>query len=730
MESGCALWRTTVCRNVCILLACSMILSCPLDAMAQRKKSAGAKKRTPARQKAQPRPRSKVPISRDFESAFIAGYKQFQQLNAVKAELAKAAPAKKDALRAKFAQQLKVTAESLQRALKLIDSRRLKDMPAIDYDKYRAIKEKVEFSEKITDDEKQYFNAAGSIKRQHQVRYLLAYVYTAMQRYYEAGILGEFVAQHYDPRESMALDCAYFALSAYLRAYKQADADRNTAEVALLLRVTRLIDSKWSSSARADEARMTMARLYHRRQRPKLAAEWYDKISKTSADYPQAQLAAGQSFWSLYLNSLQMPPERRPDAQQLQSWQEIAENRLRSGIDAVQQSLKKQKAQADETQQQFELRATDELTAGKVSLAQLVIYKRKPLEAIALLTDGFLPVVDAVTVDDENQRPKTGQTSRAFASQAYQLLLRAHVGAQQLVKAQEAMARLEAIAGEADAGALTAIYVQIGRKLETELTLSKEDPERIQQLQETFEGFLGTLSKRREGLTLGTSLWIAETYAAFADGAVDEAAAASYFERASDAYQRIIDRDEDLSDAQRVNIQMRLIRSRRKARQFDAALELVGELLKSQPKALDVQNEATQILQTQAAADRSPDRYRAAMLGVTLPKSSADVWGWSRMATILQRSLEKNRANQTFKTRLLEARLHLAECRHAIAQLLSDKQQRQKELEKAKLELRALWTVFGQGLNAEWAAKFDLVYQKVLKDLGEPPQGLADIDDV
>ena len=88
------------------------------------------------------------------------------------------------------------------------------------------------------------------------------------------------------------------------------------------------------------------------------------------------------------------------------------------------------------------------------------------------------------------------------------------------------------------------------------------------------------------------------------------------------------------------------------------------------------------------------------------------------MATILQRSLEKNRANQTFKTRLLEARLHLAECRHAIAQLLSDKQQRQKELEKAKLELRALWTVFGQGLNAEWAAKFDLVYQKVLKDLG------------
>jgi len=727
MESRCALWWIAVCRNLCALIACCMILACPLDVMAQRKKSAESKTKT--RQKAQSRPRSKLPIPRNFESAFIAGYKQFQQLNRVKAELAKGGPDKAEALRAKFAQQLTVTAESLRRALKLIDARRLKDMPAIDYDKYRAIKEKVEFSEKITDDEKQFFKATGSIKQQHQVRYLLAYVYTQMQRYYEAGILGEFVAQHYDPRESMALDCAYFALSAYLRAYKQADADRNTSEMALLLRVTRLIDSKWSSSARADEARMTMARLYHRRQRPKLAAEWYDKISKTAPDFAQAQLAAGQSFWSLYLNSLQMPLERRPDVKQLQAWQEIAETRLRNGIDSVQQNLKKQKAQADETQQQFELRATDALTAGKVSLAQLLIYKRKPVEAIALLSDGFLPVVDAVAVADESQRPKTGQTSRAFASQAYQLLLRAHVGAQQLEKAQDAMARLETIAGEADAGALTAIYVQIGRKLETELSLSRDDPERIQQLQQTFEGFLGTLSKRSEGLTLGTSLWIAETYAAFADGAVDETAAASYNERASDAYQRIIDRDEKLSDAQRVNIQMRLIRSRRKARQFDAALELVGQLLKSQPKALDVQTEAAQILEAQAAADRSADRYRAAMLGVRLPKSSADVWGWSRMASILQRTLEKSRANQTFKTRLLESRLHLAECRYAIAQLLDDNQQRQDELQKAKLEIRALWTVLGTTLNAEWSAKFDLIYQRVLKDLGEPPQGLADIDD-
>ncbi|MEO1997421.1 MAG: hypothetical protein ABGZ17_19360 [Planctomycetaceae bacterium] len=658
----------------------------------------------------------------------MSAYKQFQQLNVVKAEMAKSGAGKAGALRRKYTTQLHVTAAALQLALKMVDSQRLQDMPAIDYDKYRAIKEKVEFSEKISDDEKKYFNAAGSIKRQHQVRYLLAYVYTQMQRYFEAGILGEFVAQHFDPRESMALDCAYFALSAYLRAYKQADANQNALEVQLLLRVTQLIDNKWPDSARANDARMTMARLYHRRQQPEMAAKWYDKIAKTSADFPQAQLAAGQSFWSLYLNSLQMPVERRPDAKQLQDWQGIAENRLRTGIDAVHQSLKKQKAQAEETQQDFELRSTDALTAGKVSLAQLLIYKRKPQEAITLLTEGFLPVVEAVTVKDETQRPKTGQKSRAFASQTYQLLLRAHVGAQQLEKAQNAMASLERIAGEADAGALTAIYVQIGRKLQTELSLSRDDPERIQQLQRTFEGFLGTLSKREAGLTLGTSLWIAETYAAFADGAADESVAAGYYERASAAYQQIVDRDAELSAAQRVNIQMRLVRSRRKARQFDVALDLVGQVLKSQPKALDVQNQAARILEDQAAADRSPDRYRAAMLGVKLPKSAVDVWGWSRMASILQRSLENRRDNPVFKTQLLESRLRLAACRYELAQLLDDKQQGQVELQKAKLEIGALWTVFGESLTPEWSAKFDVMYRKVLKALGEPEKGLMEID--
>ena len=720
-------WRT-IGSSLWIAVALGLLLMSPQGAVAQGKKSKAAGSKTTRRPKAQARPKSRTPIPRDFESAFVLAYKQFQQLNAVKAQLAKADAAQADALRKKYAQQLNVTATALRLALKLVDSERLKSLPAIDYDKYRAIKEKIEFSEKVSDDEKEYFAGAGSVKRQHQVRYLLAFVYTQMQRYLEAGILGEFVAQHYDPRESMALDCAYFALSSYLRAYKQADPQQNVLEIQLLLRVTQLIDAKWPTSVRANEARMTMARLYHRRQRPKLAAGWYDKIDKSSADFPQAQLAAGQSFWSLYLNSLQLPDERRPAVEQLKEWQSVAENRLRTGIAAVEESLKKQKAQADETQQEFDLKASDALTAGKVSLAQLLIYKRQPQDAIAVLTEGFLPVVEAIAVKDESQRPKTGQRSRAFASQAYQLLLRAHVGAQNLEKAQDAMQQLEQIAGKADAGALTAIYVQIGRKLETELSLAKDDPERIQQLQRTFEGFLGTLAKRKEGLTLGTALWIAETYAAFADGAADEATAAGYHERASAAYQQILGRDQELSAGQRVNIQMRLIRSQRKAQQFDQALELIGQVLKSQPKALDVQHEAARILESQAAAERSPERFQAAMLGVKLPKSSADVWGWSRMASILQRSLEKASTSASFKTHFWESRLRLAECRYELSQLLSDKQKAEAELQKAKLEIGALWTVYGESLSPEWTAKFDVIYQKVLVELALPPKGLADFD--
>ncbi|RMG33445.1 MAG: hypothetical protein D6725_15695 [Planctomycetota bacterium] len=143
------------------------------------------------------------------------------------------------------------------------------------------------------------------LSEMQQARYYLAWISLLMGRYYEAAILAEFVSRTYketDPdekekAEKIVQDCAYLAVAAYTRAYNESREDDRDVDLQNLIRVCNEFTRRWPNHPRANEARMTLGRLYSQENRPVEAAKWFSQIPSSDKHYAEAQIAAGQAYW-------------------------------------------------------------------------------------------------------------------------------------------------------------------------------------------------------------------------------------------------------------------------------------------------------------------------------------------------------------------------------------------------------------------------------------------------
>lgn len=532
----------------------------------------------------------------------------------------------------------------------------------------------------------------------NQTRYLLCYVYYLTRKSYESAILGEFVARHYVAEDSQtALDAAYLAMAAWVQAFNDAPRENRELEMNMLARVAELIAEKWPDSDRAQDARMTLGRIYTQQDRPVEAAAAYSRIPDSSPQFGQAQLAAGQAYWTAYLKAYSKPEaERTVTAEDLAAWQTAAESHLRAGIEKLQVGTPAEAA------------PPDELIAGKVSLAQILINTGKDADAIALLTTEPHSVMNALAVDQPQDRPAQGIKSAAFAGLCYQLLLRGYVGTRQIDEALEAMRKLDEIGGEDS----MAVYTQLGRELENEL--KRSPPERQAQVRSAFEAFLGELFKR-PNQTYSSLIWIAETYYGLAVGMGEgNPEATPYFEKAAETYQSIFNVENRPEEAKLTGVKLRLVNCRRQQKKFDEAFKLVSEIVKAKPTALDAQVEAAYVLQDWGASGQagSESKLMDAIKGV--PEAGA--WGWGQLIVRLQRAIDPARPDPDLENRLMEARYNSVLAQHKYAMTQSSTQ-KESGLATAKRGIESLVLV-GTRIPDEWWDKFAVLYLKVQSDMG------------
>ncbi len=521
-------------------------------------------------------------------------------------------------------------------------------------------------------------------------RFWLAYIYYKLERNLEAGVIGEFLANHFaDDDPKMAQQAANIALGAYNQAYnaqmKESQADGSAAEVKFeldqMVRVCEGITQKWPGSGLADTSRMLLGKIYSRRDKPVEAAKWFTQV--TSSDKKgEAKVSAGQAYWNAYLKNAVLPEDKRPTADELKAWQENSKKFLSEGIDIMNTDVPEDASVEN---------ATD-LIAARVTLAQIFANEQNYDAAIVYLTDGkkyHHPPLEAVKIQEGEQRPERGVKSQNFARLVYQVLLRAYVGKQQTGEALKAMDDLENVVGKENADDLTRTYVELGKQIRSEIErLQAQGPkDRLDAILASFSTFLNALLDKKADMSYGSLQWMAETFLNLGISLKDAPGSnsAEYFKKAEECYQAILDRAQKEAETPKwlTGIKVRLANTSRSAGDYQKALDILKSVLKDHPRSLDVQIEAAETLQAWGAAGRpdSPQMLIAAIQGMKLPgQNDAEprgLWGWGGMSNQLINQLRPVR-KQVQSLRLDEEKII------AYQNTLAEKADRESQLEAAK----------------------------------------------
>lgn len=557
-------------------------------------------------------------------------------------------------------------------------------------------------------------------------RLRLAYGLFLQQKYFDAAVVAEHQMVKFGEQfPEVGLEAGFIAMTAFDHAYTHAEEDDRDFEGRMVAQIAEKIAARWPDSDRANDARNAVARIYFNSGELLKAADWYDKVPPGTSNYAQAQVSAGKAYWRHYVIESAKPEGERPTPEELTTWKAEAVKRLTRGLNEAEKEIPADKP------------LPDDLVGAKLTLVSIRnldgVYKQAengPPGALELLTQEPHPVLKSVDVPAGQQRPEDPLSAQSgeMASLAYQQLLRAHIGLKNLDAARQAREKLEQVAGDEDAAALTQVYIQFGRELEQELDRLKAANEaaRLQEVRTGFEAFLNDLYNREDGQTFYSLLWIAETFTSLADGSRDDPAKSeAYFGKAADAYEKILtsaaaDPKFVNDPGQIVGTKLRLANSLRRKPNYAKAEEVILDILKTNPNALEAQFEVASLYQEWAASGElgTDDKFLSAIVG-SGDDAPITIWGWAKMAQFLQRELFKDPNNERLKKLHFDARYRLAETQAQWGNAISDEELSIEKLRRAQAAITGFQRISPRWPDEEYA-RFNALYRDVLADLNSP----------
>lgn len=544
-------------------------------------------------------------------------------------------------------------------------------------------------------------------------RYYLCFLAWDAGQYYDAAVLGEFLARHYGDTSS-GQQGAKISLAAYVRLYGEAKGDDKQFEQANVERIAALIFKRWPNQAESDEAALTLLNLAASQSDVDKAVGYLNKIAADSPRRGAAELRAGQTLWSAYLRASREPEDSRPPQEKLDAMKSRSQEILAQGI-----------ARFDKA---GEVDAA--LATAVLSMAQICVETGQPDKAIAWLENAKFGPQTLVKA----KHPAVARD--VFATETYKMALRAYIAVtpQQLDKAEQAMDALEKLAaasGDAKAGeTLTAIYISLGRELGQhleELRKSKKTKE-LAAVSKAFEVFLDRVTKRDSGGSYNSLNWVAETYCSLGrgydqDGVPVTPQSKLYYQKAATAYEKMLElaakdpKYKDQPDAL-IALRLRTADCQRRGGEYDRAIQTLVGVLKDKPTLLTAQLQAAETYQAKGVID--PNGYALAITGGSPGRDGKNVvWGWARLSKMMA-------SDPKFTEPFHQARLNmaLARMKYALAQQESDK--RTKILNAAKQDLWFTYKLHPDLGGETTLDRYDDLLKQIQKNLGEKETGLAE----
>ncbi|MFM1904412.1 MAG: hypothetical protein RLZZ440_2312, partial [Planctomycetota bacterium] len=504
-----------------------------------------------------------------------------------------------------------------------------------------------------------------SIDAVNEARYLLAYLLYDARDFTDAARIGRFLAERY-PNAKGSRQAARIALASWQQLAQQADAGEADGPRTQAVELAGIMLRTWPDEAETADAAavaITAATAAHD------AGMIIRILADTSPAAPRRAeilLRGGAALWREVQLARRRDAADRPASEELAGWRDAATRALDEGL-AVCASLGSLPSAPLGTL----------AAAGAIARGQIALDEGDPAEAVALLDQ---PIYGAWTLAGG---PKPVLAAGSLAESALTLALLAFIQTDDFTRAQQAMKRLEDVAGKGEQSStkLAGLYLAMGRDLQDQLEALAGEAERGnpaardrgRKILQGFTAFLDAVADRDRKTS--SQIWVATTYLALGSGEgtggiVPASAAEGYLKKAAAAYEKLLGKAADPEVAKfESSIRLQLADLERQLGDAEAAQTQITWLLAepSRRNSLEVQVLAAEVLQTAAAAaakagdDAAADRlFHEAAAG----DKAAGIWGWAQIANRLERQgiSGGDERSATARDTFFEARLRLAEC--------------------------------------------------------------------
>jgi hypothetical protein len=577
----------------------------------------------------------------------------------------------------------------------------------------------------------------------HATYYFLCFLHYKADAYYNAAVLGEFLAHRY-PESPTAIQGAKIAMACYQKLYAEAEGDRQF-ETDRMTAIAQYTVETWPDRPEADDARMKLIPVMIARGRIDLATQYTGAMIDNTVQKQTMQRRLGRALWFNYrvgASAYRKLEESGADSSELATRQaELEKLRIQAAAQLKLGLQNLKNAVPDKS-----------LVSASLSLCQYYVETGDPAKAIAMME---APTIGILSLTRKNDPSTKLATKNVFAQEVYKMALRAYIGdmssaedpQQRMDQAKSVMESLNNTVGADDAGKtqLVAIYYGMARDLESQLKLSESEEQRSS-LAKGFETFLKEVGEASDEFNVKN--WVAETLnglgKSFDTGDELTPEARKYYEKSMSTLTGIITKaesdtswlnaDEKKAAGYLVQLRLRLARMQRQLRYFGKAVDSFSRILDGNQMMLEIQVDAARTYQQWAAYGQDKDGrpgkdksgklidtrrlYLSAILGT---RKGADgkniVWGWNRIASITSRFQPKY--NET----LYEARFSLAQCRYSYA-LSKTGSEKTKYLGYAKREILNTYRVYPSMGGEQMKARSNQLLKKIQGDLKEKQSGL------
>ncbi|HTN74584.1 MAG TPA: hypothetical protein VL096_05035, partial [Pirellulaceae bacterium] len=573
------------------------------------------------------------------------------------------------------------------------------------------------------------------------VQYYLCYLSYLNNNFYDAALIGDFVAKRY-PESPGARQCAKIAMAAYVRLFadeqkalrEKGVTDEQLAagtafEASHVVEICEYITKKWADQPEAEEALNTLIPFMIQNKQLAQAEAYLQKIPVDSKSRGTAELKTGQAMWAEYLRG----------NMQLREWEADG---VPTGVNVAtrKQELSDLKGRAEKTLadgvKRMKAGGTPNpiFTAAMLSLAQIYVDTNQSAKALVELEDPKVGPLELVKRND----PAVARPG--FAEETLRVALRAYIGGLETAKGAEVdklladangvLDKLKEVVGDDAAGQekLVRNYLVIARDLKAQIELA-DSPASKSALSKGFEQFLTKVGATASDFQVLN--WVAETFYGMGEafdnnkGGGLSPEAKKYYTQAQSAFDNILAKAGKqkgfVSDTMLIQLRMRSASCRRKLGDYPNAIKEFEGILKEKNQMVNVQVEAARTYQDWAASSKDGKYYYNAIMGgeTKMPgKNEPIIWGWGGMG-------KRTASAPAFRDTFLESRLNLARSRYLMAKL-QPKAKQIDMMQSAKRDVKNTSIVVKDYGGEVWRNRYDSLVKEIQKDLGEKQVGLLE----